>query len=184
MYFLEVCVVFFSRAHTAFTKNVEVKHTIYLDWPKENPLLRPVKRNNIWLLLGSDHYLRVPGGGAGEISDFCALKSCPVWRWRAKIVPPQSPCTQILPPSIYLHSNFCPPPWFHRPPGIRKKWLLPYELPVRGGSRIFSGGWPTSVKNVGNLAPVVGPQLSPSSSVNSPAANSIMCHCSWVYRVR
>ncbi len=31
-YFSEVCVVF-SHARKAFPKNVEVKHTIYFDWP-------------------------------------------------------------------------------------------------------------------------------------------------------
>ena len=42
MYFLEVCVVF-SRAHIAFPKDVEVKHTIYFDWPKSISPLGPSK---------------------------------------------------------------------------------------------------------------------------------------------
>ena len=33
VYFSEVCVVF-SRTRIAFAENVEVKHTIYFDWPK------------------------------------------------------------------------------------------------------------------------------------------------------
>ncbi len=39
MYFPEVCVVF-SRARIAFPKNVEIKHSIYFDWPKELLILR------------------------------------------------------------------------------------------------------------------------------------------------
>ena len=37
MYFSEVCVVF-SRARIAFPKNLEVKRTIYFDWPNERPM--------------------------------------------------------------------------------------------------------------------------------------------------
>ncbi len=33
VYFWKVC-VFFARAHIAFGKDFEVKHTIYVGWPK------------------------------------------------------------------------------------------------------------------------------------------------------
>ena len=39
-YFSEVCVVF-SRLRIAFPKNVEVKHTIYFDWPYRVSYLTP-----------------------------------------------------------------------------------------------------------------------------------------------
>ena len=53
----------------------------------------------------------------------------------SEILQPPNPlkgCTEILPHSISLHWNFCPPPYLHHPPAVNNDCSLIIEIHVIG----------------------------------------------------